>query len=162
VAAAAAPPRPQGHQPPNNNTKNTTTTTAVTAAAAPTPTSSQANGRQAESPTPVRQPPQQDPRITLAVEESLAVMESFEHNEPAQTLLLVPCLVVGTACFAPAQRARVLRAVQAVRSYTGRRNTDRVAELLVEVWRLMDRGDWAQVWDWQTIARQNELDFLCC
>lgn len=115
----------------------------------------------AESPPPVRQPPNHDPRITLAVEESLTILDSFKPSDPVQTLLLVPCLVIGTACFAPSQQERVRAAVRTVRGYTGLRNTDRVAQLLEEVWRLMERGDWARVWDWQGVAKSMGVDFLC-
>ena len=115
----------------------------------------------AESPPPIRYPPHHDHRITLAVDESLAIMDSFKPSDPVQTLLLVPCLVIGCACFAPAQRERVRNAVRTVRGYTGLRNCDRVGEVLEEVWRLMERGDWARVWDWQGVARSMGLDFSC-
>jgi hypothetical protein len=115
----------------------------------------------ADSPQPIRQPPNHDPRITIAIEESLTILDSFKPSDPSQTLLLIPCLVIGTACFSPAQQDRIRAAVRTVRGYTGLRNTDRVTELLEEVWRLMDAGDWAAVWDWQTVARNSGLDFLC-
>ncbi|KAI1464869.1 fungal-specific transcription factor domain-containing protein [Daldinia caldariorum] len=125
------------------------------------PTSSHTTPPRAESPAPNRYPPHHDRRITLAVDESLAILDSFKPSDPVQTLLLVPCLVIGCACFAPAQRDRVRIAIRIVRGYTGLRNCDRVAEVLEEVWRLMDRGDWARVWDWQGVARSMGLDFSC-
>lgn len=115
----------------------------------------------ADSPPPFRQPPNHDPRITLAVDESLAILDSFKPSDPTQTLLLIPCLVIGTSCFAPAQQERVRTAVRTVKGYTGLRNTDRVAEVLEEVWRCMERGEWARVWDWQGVARSLGVDFLC-
>ena len=115
----------------------------------------------ADSPPPFRQPPNHDPRITLAVDESLTILDSFKPSDPTQTLLLIPCLVIGTACFSPAQQERVRTAVRTVRGYTGLRNTDRVAEVLEEVWRCMERGEWARVWDWQGVARSLGVDFLC-
>lgn len=114
-----------------------------------------------ESPPPIRYPPHHDHRITLAVDESLAILDSFKPSDPVQTLLLVPCLVIGCACFAPAQRERVRGAVRTVRGYTGLRNCDRVGEVLEEVWRLMELGDWTRVWDWQGVARGMGLDFSC-
>ena len=113
------------------------------------------------SPPPIRRPPDHDSRITIAVDESLAILDSFKPSDPAQTLLLIPCLVIGTACFAPSQQERVRTALRKVRGYTGLRNTDRVGEVLEEVWRLMARGDWVRVWDWQGIARDLGADFLC-
>jgi len=95
------------------------------------------------------------------VEESLNILGSFKPSDPVQTLLLIPCLVIGTACFSPAQQERVRNAVRTVRGYTGLRNTDRVAELLEEVWRLMGQGEWLRVWDWQGVALELGLDFLC-
>lgn len=115
----------------------------------------------ADSPPPVRRPCQEDPRVTLAVEQSLDIIDSLKPGDPAQTLLLIPCLVVGTACFAPQQQDRIRAAVYAVRGYTGLRNADRVLELLEEVWRLMAAGDWLAVWDWQGVATRKGLDFLC-
>lgn len=115
----------------------------------------------ADSPQPIRHPPDHDPRITIAIEESLAILESFKPSDPSQTLLLIPCLLIGTSCFSPSQQERVQAAVRTVRGYTGLRNTDRVTELLEEVWRLMDSGDWVAVWDWQRVARNSGLDFVC-
>lgn len=125
------------------------------------PTSSHTTPPRAESPAPIRYPPHHDNRITIAVDESLAILDSFKPSDPVQTLLLVPCLVIGCACFAPAQRERVRNAIRTVRGYTGLRNGDRVGEVLEEVWRLMERGDWARVWDWQGVARSMGLDFSC-
>ncbi|KAL7619727.1 hypothetical protein AAE478_010269 [Parahypoxylon ruwenzoriense] len=125
------------------------------------PTSSHTTPPRAESPPPIRYPPHHDHRITLAVDESLAILDSFKPSDPVQTLLLVPCLVIGCACFAPSQRDRVRTAIRTVRGYTGLRNCDRVGEVLEEVWRLMERGDWTRVWDWQGVARSMGLDFSC-
>lgn len=115
----------------------------------------------ADSPPPFRQPPNHDPRITLAVEESLNILDSFKPSDPSQTLLLIPCLVIGTACFSPAQKERIRVAVRTVKGYTGLRNTEKIAELLEEVWQCMDRGEWTRVWDWQSIARGMGCDVLC-
>jgi hypothetical protein len=112
-------------------------------------------------PPAVRYPPHHDARISLAVDESLAILDSFKPSDPVQTLLLVPCLVIGCASFAPAQQERVRAAVRTVRGYTGLRNCDRVAEVLEEMWRLMRRGEWAKVWDWQGVSRSMGLDFAC-
>ncbi|XP_044717216.1 fungal specific transcription factor domain-containing protein [Hirsutella rhossiliensis] len=113
------------------------------------------------SPPPTRCPTHDDGRITLAVEESLSILESFKPSDPSQTLLLMPCLIIGTSCFEPAQRNRIRTAVRLVRGYTGLRNCDRVREVLEKVWALMDEGDWVSVWDWQGVARRMGLDFLC-
>ncbi|KAI1822220.1 fungal-specific transcription factor domain-containing protein [Xylaria intraflava] len=124
---------------------------------APTPISADA-----DSPPPaIGYPPQHDPRISLAVDESLAILDSFKPSDPVQTLLLVPCLIIGCASFAPSQQDRVRAAVRTVRGYTGLRNCDRVTEVLEEVWRLMARAEWARVWDWQGVARGMGLDFAC-
>jgi hypothetical protein len=114
----------------------------------------------ADSPKPIRQPMNHDPRITLAVEESLTILESFKPSDPSQTLLLIPCLVIGSTCFTPIQQDRIRTCIRTVKGYTGLRHTDRVTEVLQEVWRLMDAGDWVAVWDWQRVARRMNLDFL--
>lgn len=113
------------------------------------------------SPPPARRPAQDDRRISLAVEESLTILESFKPSDPGQTLLLIPCTVIGTACFDVSQRSRIRKAIKTVRGYTGLRSCDRSIELLEEVWSLMDRGDWVSVWDWQSVAKRMGLDFLC-
>lgn len=113
------------------------------------------------SPPPIRRPAHHDRRIAPAVEESLTLLESFNASEPCQTLLLIPCLVIGTACFDAAQQDRIRNGVKAVRGYTGLKTCDRVSELLEEVWAAMDHGDWLSVWDWQGLARRSGLDFLC-
>ena len=123
-------------------------------------------GARSEIPLPVspsssRLPFGQDARVIKAVDESLAFIESFSPSDPSQKLLLMPCLVVGAACFSADRQERVRKALRTVRGYTGLRNTDRVTVLLEEVWRLMDRGDWSAVWDWQQVARDLGLDFLC-
>ncbi|KAK3313265.1 hypothetical protein B0H66DRAFT_389486 [Apodospora peruviana] len=114
----------------------------------------------ADSPPPIRQPSQHDPRITVAIDESLAILDTFKPSDPSQTLLLLPCFIIGTACFTPAQQERVRVAVKTVRGYTGLRNTDRVLDVLEQLWRLMDAGDWAAVWDWPGVARGLNLDFI--
>lgn len=113
------------------------------------------------SPPPIRRPSFHDQRIHNFISESLCVLESFKPSDPSQTLLLIPCLAIGTACFDPEQRERIRAAVRAVRGYTGLRNCDRVADLLEEVWHLMDQGDWLAVWDWQSVARGHGLDIIC-
>ena len=125
-----------------------------------TSTANMPTGVRAESPKPIRQPTNHDPRITLAVEESLTILESFKPSDPSQTLLLIPCLVIGSACFTPTQQERIRTCIRTVKGYTGLRHTDRVTEVLEEVWRLMDAGDWIAVWDWQRVARRMNLDFL--
>ncbi|TQS31339.1 hypothetical protein Golomagni_08383, partial [Golovinomyces magnicellulatus] len=44
----------------------------------------------ASSPPPQRRPASDDPRLIGAVDESLAILESFSPSDPAQTLLLIP------------------------------------------------------------------------
>lgn len=100
-------------------------------------------------------------KISFSINQSLDVLESFHPKDPAQTLLLIPCLLVGTSCFEPAQRERIRVALRHVREYTGVRSCDRVAQLLEEIWSRMDHGDLMAVWDWQATAAQMELDFLC-
>ncbi|KAF4126111.1 AT hook [Geosmithia morbida] len=92
---------------------------------------------------------------------SLGILESFSPSDPAQTLLLIPCMVVGIACFDLDRRERVRKSIRAVRGYTGLRNCDRVLELLEQVWALMDEGDWLAVWDWQAIAKNIGVDVPC-
>ncbi|KAG6040617.1 hypothetical protein E4U41_007681 [Claviceps citrina] len=114
-----------------------------------------------QSPPSAIRAAQDDSRITLAVEESLTIFESFKPSDPAQTLLLIPCVVIGTACFNITQRQRLGAAIKVIRGYTGLRNCDRVMELLAEVWSRMDQGDWSAAWDWQSIAKSLGLDFIC-
>lgn len=113
-----------------------------------------------ESPPPIRQPSQHDPRVSQNVDQSLAILESFKPSDPSQTLLLLPCFIIGTACFTPSQQERVRTAIKRVKGYTGLRNSDRVMDVLEEVWRLMDVGDWSAVWDWPSVSHKLGLDFI--
>ncbi|KAI0508805.1 fungal-specific transcription factor domain-containing protein [Xylaria bambusicola] len=115
------------------------------------------------SPPPIMLfPPHSDPRrLSLAVDECLGILEEFKPSDPVQTLLLVPCLVLGCASFKPEQQDRVRDAIRIVRGYTGMRNCDRLAEFLEIIWELMGRGEWEKVWDWQRTAKLNKLDFAC-
>ncbi|ETS73530.1 hypothetical protein PFICI_14476 [Pestalotiopsis fici W106-1] len=117
------------------------------------------NNCRGESPAPIRYPPHHDARITVAVDESLAILDSIKPSDPCQTLLLIPCLIIGCASFAPSQQNRIRNTLKGVRGYTGLRNCDRLMELLEEMWKLMERGDWAAVWDWQAVAKGMGLDF---
>lgn len=101
-----------------------------------------------------------DSRITLAVDESLSILDTFKPSDPSQTLLLLPCFVIGTACFTPAQQERIRAAVKTSKGYTGLRNADRVMDVLEELWRLMGAGHWLAAWDWPSVARSLGLDFI--
>ncbi|KAJ3475484.1 hypothetical protein NLG97_g9443 [Lecanicillium saksenae] len=126
----------------------------------PAPTHGTSSSRP-PSPPPSRRPSRDNERVTTSIMEALNILESFASNDQCQTLLLIPCLLLGTSCFDPALRPRIRAAVQAVRDYTGLRNADRVQDTLNETWALMDVGDWVSVWDWQIIAKRKQLDFLC-
>ncbi|KAL2268298.1 hypothetical protein VTJ83DRAFT_3144 [Remersonia thermophila] len=117
-------------------------------------------GSRAASPAPDRRPPNLDPTVIQAVEESLALLESFKPNDPCQRLLLLPCFLVGTACFSASQQRRMRTAVRTVRAYTGLRNADRVLDVLEEVWRLMQAGNWVAVWDWPSVVQGLGVDFI--
>ncbi|KAI1431235.1 fungal-specific transcription factor domain-containing protein [Xylaria sp. CBS 124048] len=106
-------------------------------------------------------PYQHHEEITLAVDESLAIIESFKLTDSVQTLLLVPSLVIGCAAFTPAQQERVRIAIRTVYCYTGLRNCHRVLDVVEEVWRLMACGEWGRVWDWQAVIKSMGLDFSC-
>lgn len=126
------------------------------------PTPAPTNGTSCPpSPPPSRRPSQDDKQVAMLIVKAMSILESFSSSDPCQTLLLIPCLLLGTSCFDATQRPRFRAAVQGVKNYTGLRNADRVQELLDETWSLMDQGDWAAVWDWQGIAKRKQLDFLC-
>jgi hypothetical protein len=117
-------------------------------------------GERADSPPPIRRPSYVESTLISSVEESLALLESFKPSDPCQTLLLLPCFLVGTACFTPVQQKRLRAAVRTFRGYTGMRSADRVVQVLEEVWRLMEAGDWVAAWDWAGVAERLGLDFL--
>lgn len=118
------------------------------------------NQSRPDSPPPVRYPPQREAFLALMVDESLAILETFKPSDPSQTLLLLPCFLLGTVAFNPSQQARVRAAIKMVRGYTGLRNADRVVDVLEEIWRLMAVGDWVSVWDWPGVAHSLGMDFI--
>ncbi|KAI1367716.1 fungal-specific transcription factor domain-containing protein [Xylaria arbuscula] len=108
-------------------------------------------------------------RLSRAVNDCLSLLEEFKPSDPVQTLLLVPCVVVGCAAFEPRQQERVRAAIRTVRGYTGLRNCDRLAEFLDKIWGLMSQAEWTRVWDWQFEAAPKKIsddltigfDFAC-
>ncbi len=119
-----------------------------------------ANEPRSSSPPPIRRPSNHEPGVSVAVEESLSLLETFKPSDPAQALLLIPCVIVGTACYSPAQQERVKAAICAVHGYTGLRNTHRALQILSEVWRLMEVGDYLGAWDWQAVAKRLGVEHL--
>jgi len=115
-----------------------------------------------ESPPPIRRPPhnEHDTRIIHNVDEALEILETFKPSDPSQTLLLLPCFVVGTACFVPAQQDKIRTAIKNYKGYSGLRNADLVMTVLEELWRLMAAGKWSAVWDWPGVAQSLGLDFI--
>ncbi|ROT38355.1 hypothetical protein SODALDRAFT_277974 [Sodiomyces alkalinus F11] len=161
TTACAAPMAFQQHSPPGSRNPSRTSSTHESDQTQCSVNNSTSLEQSPASPAPIRRPPHHDARITAAVEESLTLMEGFKPFDPALTLLLVPCQILGVACFEQAQQSRVIAVIRQVRGYTGLRNCDRVLELLEEVWRLMEEGDWYSVWDWQSIALKMGADYLC-
>ncbi len=128
----------------------------------PTPAATTgASSSRPPSPPPSRRPSQDNARVTVSIIDALNRLESFEPTDRCQTMLLLPCLLIGACSFDAALRPRIRAAVQTVRDYTGLRNADRVQEILNETWALMDSGDWVAAWDWQTIAMRKGIDVLC-
>lgn len=113
------------------------------------------------TPPSQRRPSLDDPRLISAVDESLSILESFDASEPAQILLLIPCMLVGVACFDYERRERVRSAIRSVRAYTGLKNSDCIETILDEVWKHMDAGDWVSAWDWQAVASRIGVDTPC-
>ncbi|CAK7225726.1 hypothetical protein SBRCBS47491_005987 [Sporothrix bragantina] len=114
--------------------------------------SSNSSNKRRSSPPPVRRPSNHEASVSVVVDESLALLESFLPSDPVQTLLLLPCVVIGTACYSEDSRERVRNAIRVVHGYTGLRNTVKALEVLEEVWRLHDAGDYLGAWDWQAVA----------
>jgi hypothetical protein len=106
-------------------------------------------------------PPGYGAKMSIPLEECLSILADFNASDPCQALLLIPCLIVGTMCLTSHQRSRIRSSIKVIWGYRGMRNIDRVSELLEEVWRSMDRSEWAAAWDWQATARRMNLDFLC-
>ncbi|OAQ96774.1 hypothetical protein LLEC1_00648 [Akanthomyces lecanii] len=128
----------------------------------PTPAATTgANSSRPPSPPSSRRPSQDNARVSVSIIDALSRLESFEPTDRCQTMLLIPCLLIGACCFDAALRPRIRAAVQTVRDYTGLRNADQVQQILNETWALMDSGDWIAAWDWQTIAMRKGIDVLC-
>ncbi|ERS99442.1 hypothetical protein HMPREF1624_04642 [Sporothrix schenckii ATCC 58251] len=112
------------------------------------------------SPPPIRRPSNHEPGVSIAVEESLTLLESFQPSDPAQALLLIPCVIIGTACYSPEEQERVRNAVRVTHGYTGLRNTYKAQEVLNVVWRFIELGDFLSAWDWQAVANSLGIQHL--
>ncbi|KAK1753043.1 transcriptional regulatory protein moc3 [Echria macrotheca] len=126
------------------------------------PPSSQTLPSRPDSPPPIRRPVlnEHDLRITNAVDQSLEIIDTFKPSDPSQTLLLLPCFIIGTACFTPIQQEKIGAAIRTFKGYTGMRNADLVIKVLEEVWAMMSAGKWSDAWDWPSIARRMDLSFI--
>jgi hypothetical protein len=98
-------------------------------------------------------------KITSAVQDGVALLESFPAKNPVQTLLLVPTFIIGCGAFDPAQRGSVRRSICAIKEYTRLPDTDLGLEVLEQLWRYMDEKD-ERSWDWQSIAHDMRMDSL--
>lgn len=112
------------------------------------------------SPPPIRRPSNLEPGIINVVDNSLKILESFLPSDPVQALLLVPCVIIGTSCHSPEEQDRVRNAIRVIHGYTGMRNTFKAQELLNEVWRLIEMGDFLSSWDWQAVANSLNIRHL--
>lgn len=117
------------------------------------------NGESRASPPPIRRPSNLESGVTTAVQQCLTLLESFKPSDPAQTLLLLPCVLVGTACSEPNEQDRIRSAIHTIHGYTGLKNTDRALKVLEEVWRLMNVNEFL-AWDWPRVANQLQIDYL--
>ncbi|CAK7201934.1 hypothetical protein SEUCBS139899_004650 [Sporothrix eucalyptigena] len=122
--------------------------------------SGNSSNRRRSSPAPVRRPSNHEASVSVVVEESLTLLESFLPSDPAQTLLLMPCVVIGTACYSEEDRERIRNTIRVIHGYTGLRNTNKALEVLTEVWRLLDIGDYMGAWDWQAVAHKLGISHL--
>ncbi|KAJ2966992.1 hypothetical protein NUW58_g10539 [Xylaria curta] len=118
-------------------------------------------GANGDAPPPVAHYPPHHDVLFGAVNECLAILDTFKSSDPVQTLLLVPCLVIGCAAFAPAQQERVRAAVRTVRGYTGLR----IVTALPRFWRRCG-ALWLGPSDegrgiGRAVAKSMGLDFTC-
>jgi Fungal specific transcription factor domain len=95
-------------------------------------------------------------KITAAVEEGVALLESFPPRNRVQTLLLAPTFIIGCGAFDPAQRSSVRSSICTIKENTELKDTDRALEVLEQVWRYMDQKD-ERSWDWQSIAHEMRM-----
>jgi hypothetical protein len=100
-----------------------------------------------------------DYKITSAVKDGVALLESFPPKDPVQTLLLAPAFIIGCGAFDPTQRGSVRSSMRTIKEYTGLKDTDTALEVLEQLWRCMDQKD-ERSWDWQSIAQEMRMDFL--
>ncbi|CAK7269027.1 hypothetical protein SEPCBS119000_003359 [Sporothrix epigloea] len=108
----------------------------------------------------VRRTPNHEASVDLVVQESLALLESFPPSDPSQTLLLLPCVVIGAACYSKDSRDRISNAICVVHGYTGLHNTTKALKVLATVWQLHDAGDHLGAWDWQAVAHSLGVHYL--
>lgn len=90
----------------------------------------------------------------------LDTLNKFHPRDPCQSVLLLPCFIVGAMCTSKEHQNIIQNAIGKIFDFTGRENTKLVILVLKEIWDLVSCGDMALAWDWPGVSQRLGLDFV--
>lgn len=108
------------------------------------------------------QPSKASPSFTQAVDEGLGYLRQLPKTPDGstQSILLMPLFLLGCAAFEPSQRPEITQAFQDLQDWSQLGNIKYARQVVEEIWEMMDQGNEAETWDWETIIANKGWDFL--
>ena len=100
-----------------------------------------------------------DPELSDRVDSGIIYLSALPPGNSTQCILLLPTFILGCAAFRPEQRVRIEEAFDRLNDYSRLGNIAPTRVIVHRVWALMDAGDEGS-WDWETIMKRMNYDFL--
>ena len=102
------------------------------------------------------------PKVQLAVQEGVKLLESVEANDSAQTCSLLPLFVFGVSTNSSAERSLIKAKIDRYGSWASIANIVEAGHFLEQWWRASDKMDQTRRrwWDWEVYLRANEVDII--
>ncbi|KAJ5493012.1 hypothetical protein N7539_001758 [Penicillium diatomitis] len=98
-------------------------------------------------------------KISQVVEDGLVYLDLLPQDASAYSIVLMPLFLLGCSAFVPAQRERITRGFDTLRSYSNLRNIEPAFKVVSRVWQVMD-SHIEESWDWEKIIKDMDMDFL--
>ena len=92
--------------------------------------------------------------FAICVARGLECLQLLPANDPVQSGLLLPTLILGCGAFEAAHRTELGTALDVIEAYSGFGNVRPVRDILQHVWTTMDAGNIERSWDWETLTQE--------